>query len=379
MSRRRGRGEGSIYRRGDGRWCAILDLGWSGGQRRRRFLYGKTRAETAQRLHDALRAQRDGLPVTGERQTVAAFLSSWLDAVRARVRPATHERYESYIRLHVAPHIGHLPLARLTPAQLQGLYADRLAAGLSPMSVRHLHAVLHTALDQAERWAVVARNVADLVDAPRAPRHEMTALSPEQVRVLLDAATGERHEALYTVAVTTGMRLGELLALRWRDVDLDAGTAQVRASLVAERGGGFTFAEPKSARSRRQVMLTQAALAALRQHRVRQAEERLHAGPAWDDLDLVFANEVGRPLSRANLVGRSFLPLLRRAGLPRIRFHDLRHTAATLLLGRGVHPRIAADMLGHATVAVTLDTYSHVTPTMQREAVAALDSLFGAR
>lgn len=247
------------------------------------------------------------------------------------------------------------------------------------MSVRHLHAVLHTAFAQAERWGVVARNVADLVDAPRAPRHEMTALSPSQVRTLIDAAEGDRLAAIHVVAVTTGMRQGELLALRWADVDLDAGTAQVRASLVAERGGGFTFAEPKSARSRRQVMLTRVGVAALRQHRVRQAEERLRAGPAWDDLDLVFANEVGRPLSRANLVGRSFLPLLRRAGLPRIRFHDLRHTAATLLLSRGVHPRISADMLGHATVAVTLDTYSHVTPTMQREAAAALDAVLGAR
>ncbi len=170
------------------------------------------------------------------------------------------------------------------------------------------------------------------------------------------------------------MRQGELLALRWRHVDLEARTVQVRATLQ-RADDGFTFAEPKTAHSRRQVALTKTAIVALRRHRGLQLEERLRLGTAWEDNDLVFANEVGRPIEATNLIRRSFHPLLERAGLPRIRFHDLRHTAATLMLGRSVHPKVVAEMLGHSQIAVTLDLYSHVTPTMQREATAALDAV----
>ena len=222
--------------------------------------------------------------------------------------------------------------------------------------------------------SLVARNVATLVTPPRRRRREMTALDPGQARALLEARAGDRLEALYALALTTGMRMGELLALRWREVDLDGGTLRVNATLHRTRDG-FVFAEPKTARSRRQVALTNAAVGALRRHRVAQAEERLRLGAVWEDNDLVFANEVGRPIEATNLRNRSFWPLLERAALPRIRFHDLRHTAATLLLGQGVHPKIVSEMLGHSQIAITLDLYSHVTPTMQRQAAETLDAV----
>jgi integrase len=370
MSGKRANNEGSIYKRGDGRWVASVSL--ERGQRK--YLYGRTRQEVGRKLTAALKARQDGLPLAGERQTVRRYLESWLESARPSVRPRTWERYEQYVRLHAIPELGHLTLAKLGPQHLQRLYASRLESGLSATSVAHLHAVLHRALGQAARWGLVPRNVASLATPPRIRRQEMATLSPEQARALLETAQGDRLHALYVVALSTGMRQGELLALKWRDVDLDAARLQVRATLQRV-GDGFDFAEPKTARSRRQVALTATAIAALRRHRVAQAEERLRMGAAWEDNDLVFANEVGRPIEATNLIRRSFHPLLERAVLPRIRFHDLRHTAATLMLGRGVHPKVVAEMLGHSQIAVTLDLYSHVTPTMQREATAALDAV----
>lgn len=204
---------------------------------------------------------------------------------------------------------------------------------------------------------------------------EMRALSPQQARALINAAAGDQLEALYVLAVSTGMRQGELLALRWRGVDLDAATLSVTATLQRS-SRGFDFGDPKTYGSRRQIALTGAAVEALRSHRSLQLEERLGC-PHWQDMDLVFTTEVGTPIEATNLIRRSFHPLLERAGLPRMRFHGLRHTAATLLLGQGVHPKIVSEMLGHSSIAITLDLYSHVTPTMQDQAVAAMDTALG--
>ena len=310
------------------------------------------------------------------RLTVAEFLQQWLEAHKAAVRPRTWTRYEEYVRRHAIPAIGQVALSKLTPQRLQQLYADRLQVGLSPSTVHHLHAVLRTALAQAERWELVARNVATLVDPPRLERHEMRTLSPEEARVLLETVRGERLEVLYVLALSTGMRQGELLGLRWRDVNLESGTLQVRQALHATRDG-YIFSEPKTHRSRRLIQLGQRAVGALRRHRVAQAAERLRVGSAWKDNDLVFANEIGRPMDPSNLLKR-FRRLLEDAGLPRLRFHDLRHTAATLLLGEGVHPKVVSDLLGHAQIGITLDLYSHVTPTMQQAAADALDAVLGA-
>lgn len=379
MAGKRGNNEGSITKRKDGRWMARASL--PNGQRK--AFYGRTRDEVAKKLTAALGDRDKGLPSLNERKTLAAYLHEWLPAVQPSVRAGTHTRYGQYVELHIIPGFGKKALARLTPAHLQAFYAKKLTEPrapkkppLSPTTVAHIHTVLHTALEQALRWGLVARNVAALVDPPRSARKEMLTLSSDQAKTFLKAATGARFEALYTIALTTGMRQGELLALKWHSVDLDRGALQVRAS-VRRVKGGFLFSEPKTARSRRQITLSGTAVEALKRHKVEQNKERLQLGAEWEDNDLVFANELGRPVEPGNLLRRSFWPLLTAAGLPRIRFHDLRHTAATLLLERGLHPKVVSEMLGHSQIAVTLDLYSHVTPTMHRQAAEAMDALLG--
>ena len=225
------------------------------------------------------------------------------------------------------------------------------------------------------RWNLVARNVAGLVDPPRPGHQEMQALSPEQTRTLLEGARGGPLEAILTLAVTTDMRKGELLALHWSDVDLDRGALRVVGTLQRHPNGHLVVSPPKTPRSRRQIELTPLALDALRRHRARQAETRLLLGPGWNEGGFVFPSSEGRPQDGGHLLSGQFRPLLRSQGLPVIRFHDLRHTAATLLLGQGIHPKIVSEMLGHSTIAITLDLYSHVTPTMQRDAARAMNTL----
>lgn len=256
---------------------------------------------------------------------------------------------------------------------MQLFYAGKLREGLSFSTVHHLHGVLHRALKDAVQLGLVQRNVTEQVRAPRRQRTEMTVLSEEQGNRLLAATRGDRFEALFVLALTTGMRQGELLALKWRGLDLDGGSLQVRATLQYTVDG-YRFSEPKTALSRRQIALPQMAIEALKLHHARQAEERLRLGPAWNDLDLVFPNTIGHPMDGIHLLQRHFHPLLDKAGLPRMRFHDLRHTAATLLLGRGINPKIVSEMLGHSQIGITLGLYSHVTPHMQQQAADAMDA-----
>lgn len=350
-------------------------LSLEGGKRK--SFYGRTRAEVADKLHAALREQAQGLPIAQEKQTVEQFLVHWLDTL-PELAPSTLARYRGLVTHDLIPAIGRIALGKLTAQRVQSLYAAKREQGLSETTVRHLHMFLHRALGSAVRLGLVARNVTELVDVPRLHRSEMHTLSPDEAKQLVDTAHahGDRLEALYVLALTTGMRQGELLGLRWRDVDVEANAVRVVTSLQW-RGNQYVLREPKTRGSRRQVALPAAAVTALRAHRVRQNSERLKAGRAWHDLDLVFPNQVGNPLRRNNLLHLSFGPLLRRAGLTHLRFHDLRHTAATLLLRSGVHPKVVSEMLGHASVSITLDTYSHVLPDMQRDATAAMDRLFG--
>lgn len=370
MGTRRGNSEGTIIRRSDGRWEARITLEAGG----RKSFYGKTRQDVARKLAAAISDQDKGLPIVGERQTLAQYLAIWLEATKPSIRLTTWTRYEEYARLHVLPTLGSVPLARLTGQHLQTLYAAKLAAGLSQTSVHHLHMMLHRALDGAFRLGLVQRNVCDLVDAPRMRRTEMLTLTPEQARALLAAAQGNRFEALFAVVLSTGMREGELLGLRWRAVDLENATIQVRVTIHRTREG-FTVSEAKTARSRRKLILTPIAAEALPRHRAAQLEERLRLGQGWEDNDLVFPNSVGRPMEAGNFLRRHYFPLLRKAGLPHVRFHDLRHTAATLLLLQGIHPKVVSEMLGHASVAITLDLYSHVLPDMQRDAMQAMERI----
>ena len=221
---------------------------------------------------------------------------------------------------------------------------------------------------------MVARNVAALVDRPKQVRHEIKPLTPEQARAFLEEAKGTRFEALFILALTTGMRQGELLGLRWQDVDLDGSRLHIRQTLCSH-GGKLTFGEPKTHRSQRAITLGAATVAGLRSHRIRQAEERLAAGPAWQDYGLVFTTRVGTPVEASNLVNREFKPLLREAGLPTIRFHDLRHSCATYLLSRNKHIKKVQELLGHSQSGITMDTYSHLLPGMQDELAEEMDRL----
>ncbi len=256
------------------------------------------------------------------------------------------------------------------------LTADVINSGRSKRTAQYIHSVLHRALGQAARQGLVARNVADFVELPRVERHEVAVLDPGQARQFERAASEDPNEGLYVLAITTGMRQSELLGLRWRDVDLERGFLSVTNTLV-KPGRCPVFGPPKTRKSRRRINLTDKAINALQRLRARQAKCRLKGGGGkWAEFGLVFTNRCGGPMDGTNLTERGFRRLLTRAGLPRIRFHDLRHTAATLLLIKGVHPKVVADILGHSSVAVTLDVYSHVLEGLQEEAVAALNEVF---
>ncbi len=372
-AKRRGHNEGTISERSDGRWEARLSL----PNGKRKCFYGKTRKDVAQKLAAALRDQQQGLPIVAERQTVAQYLEQWLnDTARHTLRPRTFIRYQQLIRKHALPSLGKLALAKLTPQHLSALYGERLATGLSPRSVQFLHAVLHRALKQAMRWDLIARNPADLVDAPRPKRPEIHPLTAEAVQRLREAAQGDPLEALYALALMTGMRQGEILGLRWADLDLDAGRLEVHHTLYHARDG-WHLAEPKTGRSRRMVKLAPSVVAALKAHRARQAADRLQVGPAWQDHGFVFTSSVGTPLNFSHLRQRSWLPLLRRAGLPSVRFHDLRHTVATGLLQDGVPLVKVRDLLGHSTITITADIYAAHLPPEQDEIADRMERLFG--
>ena len=369
---RRGQNEGSIYKRGD-RWVAAMSTETG----RRKYFYGKTRAEVDRKLTKARRDRELGIPAVPERERVGQFLTAWLETMRPpTTRQRTWEKLESHIRVHILPALGKVVLAKLSPKQVQQFYSDLLAKGLHPNTVRGIHATLHRAIRSAYRMDLVQRNVTELVDRPQRARRRMQVWSPEEVDRFL-TTTAEAHdrlEAMWVLALTTGMRLGEMMALRWRSVDLEAATLSVVETLQRVQGE-VTFADVKTASSRRQIALPASTVEALRAHRVRQVEERLKLGPIWQDLDLVFCNTIGGPLWRGNLLWEHFRPLCRRAGVPVIRIHDLRHTAATLRMKLETNPKIVSEMLGHASVAITLDLYSHVDPGMQREAADKLDRL----
>jgi integrase len=371
--KRRGNNEGSIRHRADGRWEARYTL-LDGS---RRSLMGKTRAEVARKLTEALRDLDRGMTTPrNERLTLGAYLDHWLIAKKPEVEPSYWLRCEQYVRLHIKPSLGKVPLVKLTAQQISALYANRLAEGAAANTVRHLHTTLHVALEEALRLDLVARNVADLVRPPKAPHLDMQTYTPEQAHQLLESAHGDRLEALYVLLLTSACRLGELLGLRWSAIDLDRGEMQIVTALK-EVANTRSLGRPKTPRSRRTIPLTPLAVASLKRHRVKQHEERLRHGPEWNPLQLVFCTTTGTAYARHNWRLQQYIPMIEKAGLPYIRPHDLRHTAATLLLMEGVQPIVVSEMLGHTSVAFTLATYGHVQAEMRKPARDAMEHLFG--
>ncbi len=377
---RRGNGEGTIRRREDGRYEARYTVHTADGVKQR-SIYGKTRKQVSEKLTKAMSDRDGGLVFDAENLAVGEYLERWLsDCVRGTVRESTYSRDKYLVNNHAIPALGKVKLKNLGALRLQGLYRDRLDAGLSAATVQKMHHVLHKALDQAVRWNLIPRNPADAVKAPTPSPKEMRPLSAPEARGLLEAARGARLEAFYVLALHTGMRSGELLGLKWHDIDLSSTVPTIRVRRTLTRTGngkGLALGEPKTKKSRRTVRLTPRAVDVLKGHRARQAKEKLKAGTLYEDQGLVFAGEGGNLINPSNIRQRSFAPLLRKAGLPGITFHDLRHTCASLLFQRNIHPKFVQELLGHASVAITLDTYSHMLPGMGGEATDAIGEALG--
>lgn len=372
-----GNGEGSIYEhKRNGK-----KVGYRGSYTvhtaegpKRSYVTGKTRDDVRAKLTKAMADRDGGLVFDAGSLKVGEYLEHWIEtSVKGTVRQSTYEVYGYMIHPHLAPVLGRIKLKNLTPAHVRAFYRDRLDSGLAPATVHKMHVVLHKALDQAVSDGLIPRNAAKGVKVPQTKRKEIRPLTPEQVKALLEAVRGDRLEALYVLAVATGLRQGELLALKWEDVELEDAVLRVRRTLT-RTGGKVDMGPPKTNKSRRSVSLTAGAVETLRAHLSRQLEEMEQMGSLYRPGGLVFANESGGIINPSNLRNRSFARLLKRAGLPvDTRFHDLRHTCATLLLTKNVNPKIVSEMLGHSSISITLDTYSHVLPTMQENAVRALE------
>lgn len=364
---RRGRGAGSVYQDGD-RWRASISVRMPNGGRRRRTKVRATRAE-AERALRQLHAELDRGLVDDE--SVGAYLERWLEEnARLKIRARTYDAYESIIRNHLIPELGKKKLSKLSVADVQKLMNMRRAY-LSPRTLIHIKTLLGTAIHQAEREGLVTRNVARLAETPRAPDDEVEPLGVDQARQLLELLRGDRLEALYSVALAVGMRQSEILGLLWADVDLDEGMLRVQRQLQ-RRAGGWRFVPPKTAKGRRTIALPETAISALRAHRTRQLEERMRAGPLWNEHGLVFPRGDGEPLNGQG-VTRHLQMVMERGGLPRKRFHDLRHSCASLLLAQGVPMKLIQVTLGHTSMKTTADIYAHVAPDLREQVASAMD------
>ena len=376
--RKRGQGEGSIFQRSDGRWCAAMVIGYRNGRPLRKHFYGETRSDVAGRLTKALQELQQGILPADDRIKLDAFLDRWLeDSVKPSVRAKTYDSYKQLARLYLKPELGHVRLSKLTPHDVRKFMNAKMDAGLSARTVLYCRAVLRRALRQAVCDGVIFRNVATLVEPPRSVRPEAKVLTPEQAGTFLKAIKEDRLQALYTVALSLGLRQGEALGLRWQDLDLDNRTLRVNMALQRIEGK-VQLVEPKTSRSRRTLPLPDSVVQSLRSHRVKQKEERLKAGERWQEAGFVFTTPIGTPLDPRNVL-RDYQAALKGAELPRLRFHDLRHSCASLLLAQGVQPRTVMEVLGHSQISITMDTYAHVMPAMMRDAADAMDNVLSAK
>ncbi len=365
----------AIIKRGN-RYAVRLCLGRGpDGKRVYRWHSGYATKRAAQQARTELLGALDRASyVPPDKTTIADYLrGQWLPAVQTRVRPGTWVEYRRKVETHLLPAIGQIPLQQLTTAMLNALYQQLLARRVGARTVQYVHATIRKALNDAVRWGLLVRNPALHAAPPTPPRTDLSTWTAEELRQFLESVRGERLYAAWRLVALTGMRRGEVLGLRWADLDLDAGWLSVRQTLVVV-DNHIRVSQPKTARGRRRIALDPATITALRVHHKTRAAERLAAGPAWPNSDLVFTRQDGAPL-HPEYVRRRFDRRVARAGLPRIRLHDLRHTHATLALQAGVHPKVISERLGHATVAITLDIYSHAIPALQQDAAAIVADL----
>lgn len=314
-----------------------------------------------------------GQYVASTTMTLDEYLDKWLqESARHRLAENTFENYESYLARYVRPHLGAIRIDRIRPLEIQSLY-NRMLESVSPRTVRYTHSILSSALKQAVKWRIISQNPAQLVDLPKKERKEMQAISSSQAERFLKEISKSPHYAVFALMLETGLRPSECMGLKRSDVDFERRLITVQRTLIWKKNGTFYFGETKTSQSRRQIPLSLPLLKILKHHLVKQGEDRLKLGSDYTDLELLFASRQGQPLRGHNLIKRHFKPALKRAELPQsIRFYDLRHSCATILLESGIHPKVVADRLGHSSTQLTLDTYSHVVEGLQKDASEAI-------
>lgn len=370
--------KGHIRERSPGRWAIVLDLYDETGKRKRKWhSFAGTKRQAQEECARLIAEMRGGTYVEPSKVTISQHLETWLDHMKSQVTPRTHERYSEIARKNIVPLIGSVPLTKLRPVQISDAYAKALASGrrdgkggLAPSTIIYMHRIIKQALAQAVKWGMLVRNPADAVKPPKAERAGLKTLDMPQTAALIEGLRGSRMLIPAMLAVLCGLRRGEIVALRWRHVDLEAGVLSIVESAEQTREG-VRYKAPKSGKGRT-VALSATVREELRQHRLRQAEELLSFGIRQDEATFVYAQEDGSPLQPRTLT-HAWAKAIAKTDLPRIRFHDLRHAHATHLLQSGVHPKVASERLGHSCVGVTLDIYSHVLPGMQEDAASRVD------
>ena len=375
MAGSRGNGEGSIYQRSsDGRWLGVLTFGYGpNGKLLRKTVSAKTRAEVVKKLKLLQRQFDDGIPLPDATLTVAQLFNSWYeDVLRHQVAPSASTNYKRIFDHHIIPTLGKKKVANLTPADVDRLVSQKLDSGLSVSTVRRIRAVLSQAIDQGIRWDCVTRNVAKLSRPLKTTRSEGRTLTPEQAHHLLETLKGHRNEALYALMLSTGLRRGEALGLQWKDLDEKTGVLTVRRQLIRE-GCELITSDTKTARSRRAVNLPVPMAASLKAHRARQAADRLAIGKAWQATEFIFTSTIGTPIDPNN-INREFREICQRAGLGDWHPHELRHSAASLMLAQGVKLQVVSEVLGHASIRMTADVYGHILAPDRQAAADAMSA-----
>lgn len=370
---KRANGEGSVFRRSDGKWSAEVSYRDDTGALKRRTVYGSTQAEARTKQRALREAIQNGAPIKPKPVTLHAWIETWISGSLAASdrRQSTIDLYTAVARKHLVPGIGQRRLDQLRPTDVEALVVAKRKDGLAPSTVRTIYTVLRSALDIAVRDGLLQSNPAAAVRRPSIPRREAEFLTPRQARLLLEAIRGDRIEPVVRLLLATGLRRGEALGLHWSDVDLEHGILRVRWTLT-RTSAGLTLGEPKTERSRRVIPLPTSAVALLVQHRARQDEERRRAGANWTEHGLVFTSEVGTPVEPRNILRRLDV-IARRAGLQGTHLHTLRHSAASFLIDAGAHIKVVQEHLGHSSYAITADIYTHVSPERRREAADHLD------
>jgi integrase len=370
--KRRGAGEGTVYQRKDGRWVAEIRL----EDGKRKPLYAKTQELAIQKLHQAQYELKQGILATGPKQKLGEYLTYWLEQVKKhQILTTSYIRYQNALKTHILPALGQIQLQKLTTRRIQEFYNKKTEGRLSPSSLRMMHKVLHPALAHAVRERLISVNPCDGVSLPSQQKRKVRPLTLEQAKCLLTVVQGSIFEPFIALALTTGLRHGELLTLHWNNVDLELGTVSVERTLTEVEGYKMVEGEaPKTEAGVRTLLLPQPVCDILREHRIRQREARHKVGAAWQERGLVFCNRTGGHLLENNMRIR-FYRFLEKAGLPRMHIHDLRHNAATLLASMGIHPKVIQEILGHSEMDMTI-LYTHVFPSMQQEAAEKMKKLF---